>query len=344
MPAKETVLAKLLPEHLQCVLLPLKRVASGSSVSNGFVNAVLDPEEQSKKKIKTAHSPSRTTHSPSRSPRISNRSVSVAVDSPKSLFDKKITNLESPTGSVTSLESSGCSQTAEEKIRSRDGNVCVLTGAAMPDVAPIFPLPAMTDRFAIGMFNGLFMFWGDETQKKWKAIFEDNELEQSPRNLLSLDKHLHYMWNRSFFALKPLSSTDRQVTVQFHWLKRINTRAASKKLLDFDTAMQVVCGGDTYNWGHPQLAYRPSGEPIETGQLFTIYANTPDQLPSLDLLQFQWDLRRIAAMCTDANVYEYRKEMGIETDFESDGGDLSENSSFASSGYESCDNHSLLQS
>ena len=103
-------------------------------------------------------------------------------------------------------------------------------------------------------------------------------------------------------------------------------------MLDFDTAMQVVCGGDTSNWGHPQLAYRPGGKPITTGQLFTIYADTPDQLPSIDLLQLQWNLRRIAAMCTDANVYRYHRELGLETNFESDEGDLSDNSSFRVAG------------
>ena len=40
-------------------------------------------------------------------------------------------------------------------------------------------------------------------------------------------------------------------------------------------------------------------------------------------------------MCTDANVYRYRSELGLETNFESDEGDLSDNSSFSSSGYES---------
>ena len=78
----------------------------------------------------------------------------------------------------------------------------------MPNAAPIFPLPVSTDRFAIGVFNNLFMFWGDRTREKWNAIFEGKEPEQSPKNLLSLDKHMHCMWKRSFLLqnLSPLQA------------------------------------------------------------------------------------------------------------------------------------------
>ena len=122
MQAAETVPTATLPEHSQCALLPPKLAAGGLSISNGIVGAAPVPEEPPKKKIKTVHSASHITHnpgwlprSPSRSPRISNQSVSVAVDSPKSVLDGEITDIESSTESVTSLESSDCSQTAEKK-------------------------------------------------------------------------------------------------------------------------------------------------------------------------------------------------------------------------------------
>ena len=112
---------------------------------------------------------------------------------------------------------------------------------------------------------------------------------------------MHCMWDKAFFALKPLSSTDRDVTVQFYWLKR-SAKAVEEDLDGFESAMQTVCGGNTRDWGTPQPAHRPSDLRIETGQLFTIRANTPEELPSVELLELQWNLLRISAMCERVSI------------------------------------------
>ncbi|CAK7229636.1 hypothetical protein SCUCBS95973_007290 [Sporothrix curviconia] len=72
----------------------------------------------------------------------------------------------------------------------------------------------------------------------------------------------------------------------------------------FDAAMKTICNGDTHGWGAPEVAHRRSGIRIQTGQLYTIRANAPEQLPSMELLQLQWDLLRIAAMSGAADVYD----------------------------------------
>ncbi|EPE06078.1 snf2 family helicase [Ophiostoma piceae UAMH 11346] len=55
------------------------------------------------------------------------------------------------------------------------------------------------------------------------------------------------------------------------------------------------------------LAHRQSGICIETGQVFVISADRPEGLPSLDLLELQWNLVRVAAMSGAADAYANRR-------------------------------------
>ncbi|CAK7273591.1 hypothetical protein SEPCBS119000_005739 [Sporothrix epigloea] len=70
--------------------------------------------------------------------------------------------------------------------------------------------------------------------------------------------------------------------------------------------ISALCGGGTdfESWGRPPVAHRKSGLPLETGQIFTIRAENPEDLPSFDLLEMQWDLLRIAAMSGAAEAQD----------------------------------------
>ncbi|CAK7273948.1 hypothetical protein SEPCBS119000_005919 [Sporothrix epigloea] len=60
--------------------------------------------------------------------------------------------------------------------------------------------------------------------------------------------------------------------------------------------------------GRPPVAHRESGLPLQIGYIVTIRAEDPEDLPSFDLLEMQWDLLRIAAMSGAAEAQdEWRK-------------------------------------
>ncbi|EFX00555.1 hypothetical protein CMQ_7557 [Grosmannia clavigera kw1407] len=105
-----------------------------------------------------------------------------------------------------------------------------------------------------------------------------------------MNHQLHSWWGRALFGLKPLSKTDKEVVVQFHWLKRPVFKP--KDPIDADCFVEAVRDPA---WGSP-MAFRESGLPLETGQTFTITADKEEDLPSLELLGLQWNLLRIAAM------------------------------------------------
>lgn len=198
---------------------------------------------------------------------------------------------------MTSSVGSGRSKSAARATKARDGNTCLLTGVIMPEAAHVFAFSAAADLRARKKFAKLLWPWGKETCDRWTALFSDRAVTESPRNLLSLGSNMHEMWDKSFFALKPISATQGVVTVQFFWLKRNKVKATEEELDGYEGTIKALCGGDTCTWGPPQVAHRPSGLPIQTGQLFEIRARDQEQLPSMELLQVQWYLRRIAAIC-----------------------------------------------
>lgn len=92
------------------------------------------------------------------------------------------------------------------------------------------------------------------------------------------------------FALKPLRQEGKQLVVQWHWLK---TSPFSPKQAITDS--DIMSLSSDLKWGAAEVN-RQSGVPLETGQTFTIEADDPELLPSLELLELQWNLMRIAAM------------------------------------------------
>ncbi|CAK7568373.1 MAG: hypothetical protein SEPTF4163_006361 [Sporothrix epigloea] len=194
-------------------------------------------------------------------------------------------------------------QTPAEMASARDGNRCILTGEPDPDavvILPVTPSPAGQIIYPTALIHFL---GGPDVSLDWVEVFRDKVFDEPQTNLLSLSKHMHKLWDECFFALKPVCATEREVTVQFHWLKGNTGQYDDDDLVNFDTAMQAVCNGDPENWGTPQDAHLPNGDPILTGQLFTIRADKPDQLPNTDLLHLQWFWRRIYAMTSDAEFY-----------------------------------------
>ena len=138
---------------------------------------------------------------------------------------------------------------------------------------------------------------------------ENASVTQSLKNYLSLSHQIHFWFDNARFALKPLrQNKDRkEIVVQWHWLKRscLLPRTVVSQAQDTFLAQAEL---DEMAWGSC-FAHRKSGLPIETGQTFVIRAENFEDLPSFELLELQWNLLRVAAICgaadvTDASYYD----------------------------------------
>ena len=147
----------------------------------------------------------------------------------------------------------------------------------------------------------------------WRELYENPAVTQSLANYLTLGHQLHFWFDKARFALKPLFQTANTITVQFHWLRQSNLSPTTAIIASGETLVDLA-GLRTRTWGS-YLAHRASGVPIQTGQTFVIRAEDSKDLPSFELLEVQWNLLRVAAICGAADVTDE-----LDPDADDDGG------------------------
>lgn len=128
-------------------------------------------------------------------------------------------------------------------------------------------------------------------------------MTQSAKNGISMNHQIHFWFDNARFALKPLREIPGEgIIVQWHWLKRSILKPLVYILPSQDSRETLLHAGVTdESWGD-NLAHRPSGVAIRTGQIFLLRARAHEEMPSWDLLEMQWDLLRVAAICGAADV------------------------------------------
>ncbi|CAK7275022.1 hypothetical protein SEPCBS57363_006465 [Sporothrix epigloea] len=204
------------------------------------------------------------------------------------------------------------SRNAVKKAKDRDGHKCILTGTDNPEAGHIYPFsagPASGRRKYIAM---LVSFWGKEKADAWSRQYCATRVTESAKNLLCLNSQLHFWWGTCRLALRPIRTLDPcTIKLQLHWLRRSRTRPTTPLSGTFDD-IRSLCGGedDLETWGAQPVAHRKSGLPLRTGQIFTIRAENPEDLPSFELLDMQWNLLRVAAMSGAAEAEDAPPEKG----------------------------------
>jgi len=182
----------------------------------------------------------------------------------------------------------------------------VFSGMPDPRAAHIFPFATSQKKNFVSLNEMLTAFWGSEKSMAWRRMFEDAGITQSVKNGISMSHQIHFWFDNARFALKPLRETPEGVIVQWHWLKRSILKPLTYIRLNDDILHQA--GVMDQNWGD-NLAHRESGVRIRTGQTFLLRADKSEDKPNWDLLEMQWDLLRVAAICGAADVtddyYDY---------------------------------------
>ncbi|KAL2185695.1 hypothetical protein L209DRAFT_756927 [Thermothelomyces heterothallicus CBS 203.75] len=202
-----------------------------------------------------------------------------------------------------------------DRVKDRDGRVCVFSGVSDPEAAHIFPYSTIKDR-NFGLISLILsQFWGSEKSMAWRRIFEDAAISNSPKNGISMSRQIHFWFDKTKFALKPLRQTPEGIVVQWHWLKESILNPLVYILPNEDILLQA--GVTDRNWGKGLIAHRESGVRIQTGQTFLLRQH--EDMPSWELLEIQWNLHRIAAICGAADVtddyyydFEDRDERGFD--------------------------------
>ena len=185
----------------------------------------------------------------------------------------------------------------------------------MPDpaAAHIFPFATSEKKNFRPLSDMLAAFWGSDKSMAWRRVFEDAGITQTAKNGISMSHQIHFWFDNARFALKPLRETPEGIVVQWHWLKRSILKPLTYIRPNEDILLQA--GVMDLNWGD-NLAHRESGVRIQTGQTFLFRRH--EEMPSWELLEMQWNLLRVAAICGAADVsddyydYEHPDERGYD--------------------------------
>jgi len=108
---------------------------------------------------------------------------------------------------------------------------------------------------------------------------------------------VHTLWNDGTFALKPLelSANRMELTVQFFWQLSANFKVGDRvDLLATPASLQGLetAGDEAYFFYRREDG---AGRPIRSGDVFKFTTTDPDKLllPSVELLDMQWNLHRL---------------------------------------------------
>ncbi|PKK40956.1 hypothetical protein CI102_15192, partial [Trichoderma harzianum] len=181
----------------------------------------------------------------------------------------------------------------------RDDMKCIFTGMQDPQAAHIFPFSGSKGSKIPNIVSTLRTFWGNDTATRFSDIFLNQDITETPQNLLSLNHQLHHWFDKGMMALKPLRKLDDgTVQVQLHWLKTSELKPTQvfNKNMKIQNAVDSAGIGENQSWG-TITAHRQSGLPLQTGQVFNLTAKIPDHIPNMEFLQLSWDLLRVAAIC-----------------------------------------------
>jgi len=174
-----------------------------------------------------------------------------------------------------------------------------------PCSAHIFPHATSRTRDFHNINSLLLHLWGEEQSTIWAQQYQRFTETEATQNGISMNHQIHYWFDNAKFALKPLKplgQDNNSIVVQWHWLKPTMFKPKDRTCRYDSTATILEKAGlMDKNWG-TRLAHRESGVPIRTGQIFTIRADNPEDLPSWDLLELSWNLLRVAAICGAADV------------------------------------------
>lgn len=115
-----------------------------------------------------------------------------------------------------------------------------------------------------------------------------------------MSRQFDYLFHQGRFALKPLRKTPEGVVVQWHWLNQSHLFPHWPSYDTYgtfrDAQLMDQSGGDGGVRGGQQA------EQIRHGQAFLLRAG--EDRPDWALLEMQWDLQRMVAICGAGDPHE----------------------------------------
>ncbi|KAI5310108.1 hypothetical protein KEM55_001607 [Ascosphaera atra] len=196
------------------------------------------------------------------------------------------------------------------RCRERDGG-CILTRARVADAAHIYPLSLSGARVAgspeENFWELIKLLWRPEQLTSWyEALFDRRgNYNDSCINMMMLNPLAHRYHSRGYFGLRPLhiNADETELKVEFRWL---NQGVAREPYSSFPDIFAPLPNGRTYGPDNSMLAHHGDRHFVRSGEVITFTTTDKKRrpLPSWEILQLQWVMQCISAMCGAAEAMD----------------------------------------
>ena len=163
-------------------------------------------------------------------------------------------------------------------------------------MAHIYPSGINSERNSDLFWTILGLYWSSERCGQWKISISTEKGTEICENIITMAPSVHAYWSAALFALKPLKMAEdkKSMEVQFFWLPKIDRQPLVP--LTHRPELPADLQGSVEN---VKLFNCETEEKICSGDKFTLRTNDPEitPLPSLELLEMQWLLHRLTALC-----------------------------------------------
>lgn len=147
-------------------------------------------------------------------------------------------------------------------------------------------------REALFLLSGI-LWDADFTESLRDLILGEDNILDSPRNMICLQPGLHRWWHNGYIAFEPVAELSNGVRVRLRWLGVSGLVPSDRRLLDTDPR---GCLTTPLEVSSIHLRDFWTGRLLTDGVFFNITASNPDNAPSYGLLKLQWDLMRFVAI------------------------------------------------
>lgn len=183
-----------------------------------------------------------------------------------------------------------------------------MTGASYPDACHVFPFSSLRhpQRTKTSLYTTLYGLWGDDRRARLEPLLVgQNNIVDTASNMIALDPRLHRLWAKGIIAFQPIALMENGVRLRFRWMGRISPHTWE----NMDAAAFVAFDPRevlTRPQGEGSLVVRnaETGRPILDGEIIEVTSQDKSVIPNFEILQFQWDLLRMACLSGAAEAVD----------------------------------------
>lgn len=192
---------------------------------------------------------------------------------------------------------------------------CVVTGQRPGEACPIYPASLGSAE----LFNATVGLWDEERARRAVMRILISGSLHKVSNAICLCPSLRDAWHRGEFALKPLShgwdavEKKHSLKIALYWMKKSTPSPYYYHL----SAYNYLSTDDRAAQYTTRAMNIYTGARVVSGDIFTVWADREEDLPDRELLNFQWDIIRMASLCSGAEPTEIDEE-DSEEDSEED--------------------------